>query len=88
MCIDSVLVFCYLAYAITKLFFCKQKSSCLQDSPPAADCFSGIIGIISLRRSVILPGDFFVLLEHYEVITYGIKKWGCHIVICYPHIGQ
>ena len=69
-------------------FFCKQKSSCLQDSPPVADCFSGIIGIISLRRSVILPGDFFVSLEHYGVITYGIKKWGCHIVICYPHIGQ
>ena len=27
MCIDSVLVFCYLAYAIIKLFFCKQKTT-------------------------------------------------------------
>ena len=59
------------------IFSVNKKSSCLQDSPPAADCFSGIIGIISLRRSVILPGDFFfVSLEHYGVITYGIKKMG------------
>ena len=42
------------------IFSVNKKSSCLQDSPPAADCFSGIIGIISLRRSVILPGDFFL----------------------------
>lgn len=25
MCIDSILIFCYLAHAITKLFFCNQK---------------------------------------------------------------
>lgn len=27
LCIDSILVFCYLAHAITKLFFCKQKTA-------------------------------------------------------------
>jgi len=42
----------------------------LQDSPPAA---GRSMRHLPFRRSAILPGGFFMSLEHYEVISYDIK---------------
>ena len=48
-----------------------KKESCKQDSPPAAGRFSDII---PLRRSAILPGGLYYVIEHYGVISDNIIK--------------
>ena len=49
----------------------ETAGSAMQDSPPAAGRFSGII---PLRRSAILPGGFFILVGNPEEFPTRIKK--------------
>ena len=54
-----------------KALFQMRRNPALQDSPPAADCFSSIFPVL---RSVILPGEIFCITGKRKVLSCDTKK--------------